>query len=118
MQPGAVVMLWWQVMWDVALKSSLLCLLAALALTMQRRASAAYRHLLCTLTFGSLLALPLLVALPPAWKLPVLPPASVPSARAASASSSSCSADADSRTGSTRRGPAAWTQQPVLVRLI
>jgi len=66
---------------ELLVRGTLLCLLAALALLLMRRAAAAYRHLICTLALCGLLALPLLQTLLP--PLPVLTTAAKPVATAA-----------------------------------
>ncbi len=53
-------------------KSTLLFALCGLLLLGLRRASASARHLVCLLTLGALLALPLFSAALPGWRLPVL----------------------------------------------
>ncbi len=56
---------------DLALKASVLLVLAVVAIVLDRRAAAAHRHFVWTLTLAGLLALPLLVlALP--WRLPIV----------------------------------------------
>ena len=54
---------------DVALKGAVLLALAGLATTALWRASAALRHLVWSLTMAGLLALPVLSALLPQWRV-------------------------------------------------
>ena len=54
---------------DVALKGAVLLALAGLATAALWRASAAVRHLVWSLTMAGLLALPLLSALLPQWRV-------------------------------------------------
>ncbi len=61
------------VLLDASLKGLMILLLAALAVLLLRRASAAARHLVWSLTFAALLALPLLSAALPRWEIPVWP---------------------------------------------
>lgn len=58
---------------DVALKATLILLVAAVLALVLRRTSAALRSLLWSATFGALLALPLLLATLPAWRSPLVP---------------------------------------------
>ncbi|MCW3054021.1 MAG: hypothetical protein JWN14_3191 [Chthonomonadales bacterium] len=59
---------------ELFVRGAVLCLLAALALLLLRRTAAAYRHLLCVLALGGLLALPLAPRLmPPLLLLPTPP---------------------------------------------
>lgn len=60
---------------EVAVKGSILVLLGFLATLCWRGSSAAVRHWVWVTVFGSLLALPVLVALAPGWHLPVPFPA-------------------------------------------
>jgi len=57
---------------ELFLRGIVLCLLTALALVLFRRTAAAYRHLICVLALGGLLALPLAQRLLPPLRL--LPP--------------------------------------------
>lgn len=66
---------------DVAAKATLVLLAAFAAAWALRRAAAAVRHLLWTLTLASLAALPVLTALLPAWHWPVNQPWSEPASR-------------------------------------
>ena len=63
----------------LALKGSLLFLLAFLVAGLLRRSSAAVRHAVWTLALGAALTLPLLFAAVPGWQVPVLPGAPSPS---------------------------------------
>ena len=63
--------LWFAALLDSFLKGLALCLAAGAAALLLRRASAAARHLVWRLAFAGLLALPLLVALLPEWRVPV-----------------------------------------------
>ncbi len=63
----------------LALKGSLLFLLAFLVTGLLRRSSAAVRHAVWTLALGAALVLPLLFAAVPGWQVPVLPGAPGPS---------------------------------------
>ncbi|HEV3049653.1 MAG TPA: M56 family metallopeptidase, partial [Longimicrobium sp.] len=58
---------------DLALKGTVVLAAAALATLALRRASAAARHLVWTLAFGGLLALPVLGVAVPRWQIPILP---------------------------------------------
>ena len=60
---------------DLALKGTIILAAGLLVLVVMRRASAASRHLVLGITFGSLVALPLLRPLLPSWEVEV--PASV-----------------------------------------
>ncbi|HEY8210447.1 MAG TPA: M56 family metallopeptidase [Myxococcaceae bacterium] len=65
---------------DATVKATALLLAAALATLLVRRASAASRHFVWSLAAAGALALPLLVAFLPSWRVAVLPPeASSPS---------------------------------------
>lgn len=57
---------------DLALKGTVVLLAAFLVAALLRRASASTRHLAWTAAFVALLALPLLAALLPAWRVPLL----------------------------------------------
>src|SRR5262249_5434899 len=50
-------------------KATLIISAAAAVLAFDRRASAAFRHLICAVAFGGLLALPILSSAMPAWEL-------------------------------------------------
>lgn len=63
--------LWLAALLDSSLKGLALCLAAGGAALLLRRASAAARHLVWRLTFAGLLALPLLAALLPEWRVPL-----------------------------------------------
>src|SRR5262245_38477278 len=65
---------------DVAIKGTVLLLLATLLAWQWRRAPAASRHLLCAVTLGSLLILPLLTLALPGWGLPLPAPWNTPPA--------------------------------------
>jgi beta-lactamase regulating signal transducer with metallopeptidase domain len=58
---------------DLALKGTVVLAAAALATLALRRASAAARHLVWTLAFAGLLALPVLGLAVPRWQIPILP---------------------------------------------
>jgi beta-lactamase regulating signal transducer with metallopeptidase domain len=58
---------------DLALKGTVVLAAAALATLALRRASAAARHLVWTLAFAGLLALPVLGVAVPRWQIPILP---------------------------------------------
>src|SRR5512138_1711787 len=60
-------------LFDVALKSALLLVMAKAMLLMSRRASAATRHLILSGAICGLLALPVLTLTLPTWQLPILP---------------------------------------------
>ncbi len=60
----------------LAIKSTVLILLAWAAAGLLRKASAALRHLVWAAALGGLALLPALNALLPAWRAPVAPPAS------------------------------------------
>jgi beta-lactamase regulating signal transducer with metallopeptidase domain len=60
-------------LFDVALKSALLLILAKAVLLLTRRASAATRHLILSGAICGLLALPVLALILPTWQLPLLP---------------------------------------------
>jgi beta-lactamase regulating signal transducer with metallopeptidase domain len=62
--------LWLVALLDSLLKGLALCLAAGAAALLLRRASAAARHLVWRLAFAGLLALPLLAALLPQWRVP------------------------------------------------
>ncbi|MFH1999560.1 MAG: M56 family metallopeptidase [Planctomycetota bacterium] len=61
------------VLLQTAVKGLVLLLLACLAVLLLRRASASARHWVWMLTLVSLIALPLLALILPAWNLPILP---------------------------------------------
>ena len=63
--------LWLAALLDSSLKGLALCLAAAGAASALRRASAAARHLVWRMAFAGLLALPVLAALVPAWRVPI-----------------------------------------------
>jgi HEAT repeat protein/beta-lactamase regulating signal transducer with metallopeptidase domain len=68
---------------DAGLRASVLLGVAGLAALLLRRGSAAARHFVWTLGLLGALALPVVSALVPAWKLPLLPaPAAAPALRA------------------------------------
>ena len=58
---------------EIVAKVTLLLLLAWLASTALRRASAAVRHLLATVVILFVLAMPGLIRLSPQWRVPILP---------------------------------------------
>lgn len=58
---------------DLALKGAVVLLAAFLVAALLRRPSASTRHLAWAAAFSALLALPLLAALLPAWRVPLLP---------------------------------------------
>lgn len=58
---------------DLALKGTVVLAAAGLATLALRRASAAARHLVWTLAFAGLLALPVLGVAVPRWQIPILP---------------------------------------------
>ena len=60
---------------DAGLKATLVLGLAGVAALLLRRGSAAARHLIWTLGLAGALTLPVLSAVVPAWKLPLLPAA-------------------------------------------
>jgi beta-lactamase regulating signal transducer with metallopeptidase domain len=64
----------------LALKTTLVLAAGFAATALLRRASAAARHLVWTVTLAAVLALPVLSLLVPAWRLPVLPAAPVAAA--------------------------------------
>jgi beta-lactamase regulating signal transducer with metallopeptidase domain len=71
---------------DLALKGTVVLAAAGLATLALRRASAAARHLVWTLAFAGLLALPVLGVAVPRWQIPILPArAALPSIATASA---------------------------------
>ncbi|MFP5287125.1 MAG: M56 family metallopeptidase, partial [Thermoanaerobaculia bacterium] len=72
--------LWLAMLLDSSLKGLALCLAAAGAAFLLRRASAAARHLVWRLAFAGLLALPVLAAVVPEWRV------GVPGAQAAAPS--------------------------------
>ena len=55
------------------LRLTLIAAMGRLALALFPRASAASRHLVATVTLAALVALPVVMAVVPAWKLPILP---------------------------------------------
>lgn len=63
--------LWFAALLDASAKGLALCLAALLVASTLRRASAATRHLVWRLAFFGLLALPVLGALTPAWRVPL-----------------------------------------------
>ncbi|MDQ6887140.1 MAG: M56 family metallopeptidase [Gemmatimonadota bacterium] len=65
---------WALVALNAAIKGSAILLAAALVVRALRNSSAAARHLVWTLAVTGVLALPILGATLPAWRLPVLPP--------------------------------------------
>ena len=62
---------WLATLLDSSLKGIVLCLAAGAAALLLRRSSAAARHLVWRLALAGLLALPVLVALLPEWRVPV-----------------------------------------------
>src|SRR5262249_11876907 len=64
---------WLALLVEVSLKGLALLVLAGLCTLALRCASAAYRHLVWCAALGGLLALPVLVAVAPTWRLAVLP---------------------------------------------
>lgn len=69
--PDAITLL--PFLFDVALKSALLLVLAKVILLLTRKASAATRHLILSGAICGLLALPVLAITLPAWQMPILP---------------------------------------------
>src|SRR5262245_11702894 len=63
---------------DATVKATALLLAAALATVLVRRASAASRHFVWSLAAAGTLALPMLAALLPSWRVAVLPPKEAP----------------------------------------
>ena len=61
------------VLLDVLVKATALLIAAVILDRLLRKASAALRHRMWCLTFVGLLALPLLAAILPAWRIPILP---------------------------------------------
>lgn len=59
----------WEFFADIAIRSCLLILVAGVCLVLLRNAAAAYRHLVLTLLFGSLLLLPVLSSVSPPWSI-------------------------------------------------
>ncbi len=70
---AAVVAGWLGNLVDVSLKGFAILAVAGLAAVAMRRASAAARHLVWCLATTSLLALPVLTGVLPAWRVPLLP---------------------------------------------
>ena len=68
-------LVWLPALGGLAVKSLLVFLIAGAALLALRRASASARHLVCLLTLAGLLALPLLSAALPGWRLVIPTPA-------------------------------------------
>ena len=69
------IQIWLPALGGLAVKSLLVFLIAGAALFALRRASASARHLVCLLTLAGLLALPLLSAALPGWRLAIPTPA-------------------------------------------
>ena len=65
--------LWTVLSLDLVLKATLVLLLALGIVRLQKRAAAAVRHRVWSLTFCGLLLLPALAVLLPSWRLPLLP---------------------------------------------
>ncbi len=63
---------------DLAVRATVVLLLAWIAASLLRRASAATRHLVWSAAIAGVLALPLLGAALPAWRVRLMPPASAP----------------------------------------
>ncbi|HEU0013911.1 MAG TPA: M56 family metallopeptidase, partial [Longimicrobium sp.] len=78
---------------DLAVKGAVILAAAACAAWMLRRASASARHLAWAMGFAGMLALPLLGALLPAWRVPVLPAADAASPASAVALDAPAAAD-------------------------
>jgi len=70
-------LVWLPALGGLAVKSLLVFLIAGAALLALRRASASARHLVCLLTLAGLLALPLLSAALPGWRLAIPTPRQV-----------------------------------------
>lgn len=71
--PSSHVDGWLAVLADVFLKGSIILLSASLLIATMRRSSAASRHLVWSLSIGSLLVLPLFSVFSPLWRIPILP---------------------------------------------
>ncbi|HMG96124.1 MAG TPA: M56 family metallopeptidase, partial [Gemmatimonadaceae bacterium] len=80
---------------DAALKGAILVLIAAVAAYLLKNRSAASRHAAWTAAVIGHLAIPALVLLLPAWKMPLLPAASWMRAEAAAPSTASSPGDAN-----------------------
>ena len=70
--------LWLSLLLDAAIKGAVLIGLAAGLGLVLRRASASARHLVWLLAICGLLCLPMLSAVLPAWRLPILPQGTTP----------------------------------------
>ena len=115
---------------QVAVKATVLLALAGAVALLLRRAPAATRHLAWTLSIAGLVALPLVAAALPAWRVPVLPtaprwtapgvlppayaaaPAAAESPAPAETPASMSAADAAGTVAPSVQAPRSWTETP------
>ncbi len=97
---------------DAALKGAILVLIAALAAYLLRKRSAASRHAAWTAAVIGHLAIPALVLLLPAWKMPLLPAASWMRAESAASAAPASPVDATGKVDPAKSAKSAGLAKP------